>query len=386
MPYEVSQLLKDIGTPVTATPDEPIQDALDRMLHYSFSQLPVVKGVGQSRQFYFITYESILLALHNFGSRVQGSSLRVDDALVKVPNVYRSTDDLFELLLGIREMDAALIVDDDRNIIHVITSYDTTCYFRQWAENIMQVRDIEHGLRRIINCSFKKADGEIDEQARKSAVEEITSSNKALRKKFVVALQQYIKQNCILAVPLKQDWVNGAFAELLNGSKSIAISTANECNCEADASIPVTASCKQESAVIDSLSASKALHQCFELALTYYLEQQAAADVELVESLVEDAFKVIYNRSEQTKEFAELTLADYIQLFFNDICWRRCQDVVRLKQEEVQHMLEGVRDTRNDLAHFREEKITAQKRLQLKRCSDWLSEREHLIIGSFDKT
>ncbi len=30
-------------------------------------------------------------------------------------------------------------------------------------------------------------------------------------------------------------------------------------------------------------------------------------------------------------------------------------------------MLEGVRETRNDLAHFREERITAQKRLQLKK-------------------
>ena len=46
-------------------------------------------------------------------------------------------------------------------------------------------------------------------------------------------------------------------------------------------------------------------------------------------------------------------------------------------------MLEGVRDTRNDLAHFRESEITAQKRLQLKRCADWLSERENLIIASF---
>ncbi len=67
MSYEVRQLFEDIGKPVTATPDEPIQDALDRMLRYSFSQLPVVKGDGQSRQFYIITHESIILALHNFG-------------------------------------------------------------------------------------------------------------------------------------------------------------------------------------------------------------------------------------------------------------------------------------------------------------------------------
>ena len=95
MPYEVRQLLKDVGKPIVATPDEPIRTALNRMLYHSFSQLPVVKGDGPHRYFYFITHESILLALHNFGSKIEESGLRVDDALVKVPNVYRETDDLF---------------------------------------------------------------------------------------------------------------------------------------------------------------------------------------------------------------------------------------------------------------------------------------------------
>jgi len=49
-------------------------------------------------------------------------------------------------------------------------------------------------------------------------------------------------------------------------------------------------------------------------------------------------------------------------------------------------MLEGVRDTRNDPAHFREEEITAQRRLQLKRCADWLSERENLITMAFEES
>jgi len=132
------------------------------------------------------------------------------------------------------------------------------------------------------------------------------------------------------------------------------------------------------------LSASQALRERFEVALKCYLTRQAAAEVELVESMVEDAFKRIYDRNEQSREFSELTLGEYIQLFFKDICWQRCQAAIRLRQEEVRHMFEGVRDTRNDLAHFREEEITAQKRIQLKRCADWLSERENLIIAAFE--
>ena len=386
MPYEVSQLIKDIGQPVAAEADEPIQEALDRMLHYSFSQLPVVKGDGQSRQFYFITYESILLALHNFGSTIKDSGLRVDDALIRVPNVYRATDDLFELLAGMREMNAALIVDDERNLTHVVTSYDTTRFFRQWAEDIMQVRDVEHGLRRIINSAFKKADGEIDEQARQAAVEEITSSNKALRKKFGVALQRYIKQQAAATVELPSDWIDRAFAELLNGCKAVATTEAGASVDDEGAVVPSATVADEESAASALLSASQTLRDRFEAALKCYLSQQATAEVKLDEALIEDAFKILYDRSEQVKEFSGLTLGDYIKLFFKEVCWPRCQDVIRLKQEEVKHMLEGVRDTRNDLAHFREEEITAQRRLQLKRCADWLSERENLITAAFEES
>ncbi|HMV46716.1 MAG TPA: CBS domain-containing protein [Blastocatellia bacterium] len=383
MPYEVSQLLNDIGRPVSARPDEPIQDALNRMLHHGFSQLPVVKSQGQSRLFYFITHESILIALHNFGCKIEDSGLRVEDALVRVPNVYRATDDLFELLAGMRETNAVLIVDDDRNLTHVVTSYDTTRYFRQWAEDIMQVRDIEHGLRRIINSVFKKSDGELDEQARQAAVEEITSSNKTLRKKFGNALRRYLTQQATKAVTPMSDGVDQAFLELLNGCKEISASDGNNPTSYSDASVLHTKTINQESVVTSLLGTSQTIRECFEMALKSYLTQQASVAIELDELLVDEAFRLIYDRNEQVKEFSELTLGEYIQLFFKDACWQRCQGVIKLKQEEVKHMLEGVRDTRNDLAHFRESEITAQKRLQLKRCADWLSERENLIIASF---
>lgn len=385
MPYEVSQLLKDIGKPVVAMPDEPIQAALDRMLNHSFSQLPVVKGDVQSRQFYLITHESILLALHNFGSKIENSGLRVDDALVRVPNVYRATDDLFELLAGMRETNAVLIVDDDRNLTHVVTSYDTTRYFRQWAEDIMQVRDVEHGLRRIVNSAFKSADGKIDEQARQAAVEEMTSSNRALRKKFEVALQRYFKQQSASAITPQSDWIDHAFVELLNGSKDVVGSDSTNSINHGETVAPSVAIADQAAATTSLLSASQSLRKRFEVALKCYFAHQAAKNIELDESLVEDAFRVIYDRNEQIKEFSELTLGEYIQLFFKDVCWQRCQNVIGLKQEEVKHMFDGVRETRNDLAHFREEEITAQRRLQLKRCADWLSEREKLIISSFEE-
>jgi CBS domain-containing protein len=385
MPYPVSQLLEGVGVPVSATADEPARDALDRMLHHGFSQLPVVKGAGQQRQFYFITFESILVALHNFGSSIEDSSFRVDDALVKVPNVYRATDDLFELVMGMREMNAALIVDDDRSLTHVVTSYDTSRYFRQWAEDIMQVRDIEHSLRRIINAAFKKSDGSIDEDARQSAVEEVTSANRVLRRKFGVAVKSYITQEATKAGAVRPERLDLAFIELLRDRKTAPIANDTLSGDHENKGIIATSVGDDESGVPRLLAASQALRGRFEAGLQVYLAQQST-NVVLDDASVEEAFKIIYDRAEQVKEFGELTLGDYIQLFFKEMCWGRCKDVIRLREEEVRHMLEGVRDTRNILAHFREEEVTAQKRHQLKVCSDWLSERERLVLTAFAGT
>ena len=79
----------------------------------------------------------------------------------------------------------------------------------------MQVRDVEHSLRRIINSAFKKGDGEIDEAARQNAVDEISSSNRVLRRKFAIALTQFIKQYGAKVI-LTAEFVDRAFVEFFN--------------------------------------------------------------------------------------------------------------------------------------------------------------------------
>ena len=101
---------------------------------------------------------------------------------------------------------------------------------------------------------------------------------------------------------------------------------------------------------VSLFSGSQTLRKSFEAGIKYYLSQQTTADVILDERLVEEAFLRIYDRNEQLKKFSELTLGDYVQLFFKEVCWDRCQGVIRLNQEEVRHMLEGVRVTRNEFS------------------------------------
>jgi len=378
MPYQVSQLVADLRPPVSAAPEEPLQVALDRMLQHGFSQLPVVKGTGQNKQFYFVTHQSILNALQNFGSRINGSGLRVDDALVAIPRPYSAAADIFELLGGMRDMNAAIIVDDDRNLMHVITSYDTSQYFRQWAEDIMQVRDVEHSLRRIINLAFRSQDGEIDKAARQSAVDEVSSPNRALRRKFEGAIKCYLSELQKKPLTFQPELTNLAFLQLLSGHQPALPKERHE-------EETVTAEPeKQESHAGHLVSASLDLQGRFERAVAYYVSRFVSGAVVIDDSAVEEAFKIIHNRGERPQEFSELALGDYIQMFFKDSCWGKSKNIIKLGEEEVRHMLDGVRETRNDLAHFREEQITAQKRSQLRHCAEWLNSREKLIVAALE--
>ncbi|MBX9660399.1 MAG: hypothetical protein K2X00_17715 [Nitrospiraceae bacterium] len=286
--------------------------------------------------------------------------------------MYRSTDDLFELLIGVRDSNAALIVDDDGKLTHIVTSYDTAVYFRDWAENIMQVRDIEHSLRRIIGAGFRRREGVIDEDMRRTAVEEITSSNKALRKKFVRAMKQCLGQYAPVGAEIDGKKLDTAFAAFINGAGGLASQSV-----EGDGT--------GQDGVVALVSATDALSARFADGVRAYVGEFTGTDIEPNEALLDDAFKILYDKNEQIKEFGALTLSEYVVLFFKDACWGRCKDAIGLREEEVKHMLEGVRETRNSLAHFREEEITAQKRIQLQRCAAWLNEREKAILEAFEK-
>ncbi len=80
MPYTVDNLIKGQPQPVTASPDEPLREALARMIEYDYSQLPVVDS--ERRVLGMITSDSIVRALHHFS--VATDDLRVAAAMLRV--------------------------------------------------------------------------------------------------------------------------------------------------------------------------------------------------------------------------------------------------------------------------------------------------------------
>ena len=70
--------------------------------------------------------------------------------------------------------------------------------------------------------------------------------------------------------------------------------------------------------------------------------------------------------------FGDLTLADYISLLGQQRTWPIFDPIFRMPWRAVRVMLDDVRQTRNQLAHFRSE-ITAAQTDQLRFCAEWLA-------------
>lgn len=188
MPYLVQNLIEGQGEPTTVHPDDSAQKALALMIEHGFSQLPVIDEA--KRPLGMVTHESILRALSNFGVKLE--DLRVSNAIVRA-QTYRPEDDLFDLLDRLKETNAVLIVDGVDKLIGIVTSYDSMEYFRRRAEDMMLVEDIESMVKDLVQTAFIDETGEVDQERLAAAIEEVTSSQRALMRRYRNALRHYLE-------------------------------------------------------------------------------------------------------------------------------------------------------------------------------------------------
>lgn len=197
MPYTVQQLFDDresVIPPIGIERNASVQDALNLMLKKQYSQLPVVdkenRLIGEHTT-YMVTNESILRALSNLN--VVAKNLKVSDAMVKI-RPYRLDDELSDLLKDLTDTYAVPIIGDKRQLVGVVTSYDTTEYFRKRAQDMMDIERIEKKLKEYILVYFTTETGETDYNALNMAITDSTPSNKKeLRGPFQQALQSYLE-------------------------------------------------------------------------------------------------------------------------------------------------------------------------------------------------
>jgi len=186
MPFTVQQLIEGHREPINVVPDYTAQQALELMIEHDFSQLPVVDE--NNKPLGIVTGDSILRALNNFG--VSLTELQVSHAIVKVDQ-YSPDEDLFDLLDDLKNTYAVLIVHNDGTLKSIVTSYDTTEYFRRRAEDMMYVEDIESTVKDFIRIAFNGVD-DTDQHTLAEAITEMTGSD--LHKKFQNALKHYLSR------------------------------------------------------------------------------------------------------------------------------------------------------------------------------------------------
>ena len=145
MPYSVEHLLEEQGNVIVIQKTDTITTALDLMVEHDFSQLPVVNENGMLLG--MITYESIMRAARSFDTKLD--KLSIPDAMVNAPFHYRE-DDLFDLLDELKLTNAVVIVEPEKYVVGIVTSYDASRFLRNRTEDLMHVEDIEFIIKDLI--------------------------------------------------------------------------------------------------------------------------------------------------------------------------------------------------------------------------------------------
>lgn len=281
MPFLAQDLIEDRPKPVSVSANVPVVDALKLMIENDFSQLPIIDD--EQYPLGLITSDSILRALNNFGITIK--ELYVRDAAESVKE-YSLDDSIFDLLEGLDLQPAVLIVDGDGRLVGIMTSFDTTAYFRRRAEDMMVIEDIESALVDHIEAAFTNSrTGKLDEQALFAAIHEV--SNAQTHKNAQEAIRRYLRH--LEDHKPNPEWIEQVCAEL--GSQEASLN--------------------------------------------------------------------------------DLTLYQYTELLLHKSRWVTYSSNFRLDEKAIRKLLNDVRETRNVLAHFRDE-ITMTQREQLHFCADWL--------------
>jgi CBS domain-containing protein len=211
MPFTVNDLIAGRPNPITTSRNASVQDALRIMINGDFSQLPVVDSDGSAQG--MITSDSITRALSHFDLTIK--EMRVFHAMTEEVPTYYPEDELLGLLDDLKNTYAVLAVDKNKRVIGIITSYDTTEYFRRRGEDMMLLEDIETMLKEYVLAAFQDPSGTVDTVALGLAIEEISENNSKLRGPFGRALEHYFK-NGTVAVAVDQVRAEEAFSLHIN--------------------------------------------------------------------------------------------------------------------------------------------------------------------------
>ena len=202
MPFTLEELLPHDQRLRTVQLHKPVRTALDLMHQHGYDQLPVVDKDGKTSLELVVTFDSILQALRSFKTRAE--FLQVRDVARSV-STHPADADLLTTLDDIQRENFALIVNEENLLTGIVTTADTTVFFREYAEDLMLIEGIESGIKEAIQALYAGDGTDLE-----SAIAAVTDRSADVRKKLPSAIRGYVEK-CGLSFPGTID--QEAFAE-----------------------------------------------------------------------------------------------------------------------------------------------------------------------------
>lgn len=212
MPYPIRNLLDGRAKPLTCQRSANARDVLSTMIDNDYSQLPVVEdGVRVAGM---VSTESILRGVRRFG--VLPNDLAVQDCMFS-PRTFDLDAELFDVLEGLEADGAAVITGPDKEVVGIVTDFDTAAYFRLKAESAMLIEDIEVTLRDLIMFSFPGLSPTSDRAEFLGAVA-VACAPEWEEERFKSAIAKYLS-DCKGPLPVDESVLETAFGVLMAADK-----------------------------------------------------------------------------------------------------------------------------------------------------------------------
>jgi len=186
MPFTLEELLPNDQQLRMVQMHESATHAIDLMHRHGYSQLPVVESDGKTSRGHVVTFDGILQRVQSFNA--QPDMLLVRDVARRV-RTYAPDADLLATLDDIQRDNFALIVDEVDALTGIVTTADTTVFFREYAQDLMQIEGIESRMKEAITALFAGDDAGLE-----AAIARVTDRAADIRKKLRPAIMGYIEK------------------------------------------------------------------------------------------------------------------------------------------------------------------------------------------------
>jgi hypothetical protein len=184
MPFTLEELLPEDQRLRTVFMHDTVQHAINLMHQHEYNQLPVVDIDGKTSLEQVVTFDSILQAVRSFNTKPE--LMQVRDVARSV-RTYPEDADLLATLNDIQRENFALIVDDKNVLTGIVTTADTTVFFREYAQDLMLIEGIESRIKEAITALYAG-----DAVGLEGAIESVTDRAADIRKRIPAAVRAYL--------------------------------------------------------------------------------------------------------------------------------------------------------------------------------------------------